>query len=99
MKAPSNKHASSTDSLLAPRAAWEAARAAEDAGRRETALAWYGRASLGGEDAAAARFRAGLLHFAAGRAGSTTVVAMTFDELLAGAEEVFVGEVVSQRSA
>lgn len=58
------------DTLLAPRAAWEAARAAEDAGRRETALAWYGRASQGGEDAAAARFRAGLLHFAAGRADS-----------------------------
>jgi hypothetical protein len=35
---------------------------------------------------------------AAGRAGSTTVVAMTFDELLAGAEEVFVGQVVDLRS-
>jgi hypothetical protein len=36
---------------------------------------------------------------AAGRANSTTVIAMTFDELLADAEEVFVGQVVDQRSA
>jgi hypothetical protein len=35
---------------------------------------------------------------APGRANSTTVVAMTFDELLAGAEDVFLGQVVDQRS-
>ena len=35
---------------------------------------------------------------AAGQAGSTTVVSMTFDELLAGAEEAFLGQVVDQRS-
>jgi soluble lytic murein transglycosylase len=58
------------DSVLAPLAAWEAARAAEDAGRRETALAWYARASRAGAHAADARFRAGLLHFASGRADS-----------------------------
>ena len=33
-----------------------------------------------------------------GRAAPTTVVALTFDELLAGADEVFIGQVVGQRS-
>lgn len=60
----------SADSAMAPAAAWEAARTAEDAGRGEVALTWYGLASLRGERAMDARFRAGLLHFAAGRADS-----------------------------
>jgi hypothetical protein len=33
-----------------------------------------------------------------GRATPTTVVALTFDEVLAGADEVFIGQVVDQRS-
>ena len=56
---------------LGESASWEAGRTAEDAGRREEALAWYVRTrGYEGRRSAEAGFRAGLMHLALGRADS-----------------------------
>jgi soluble lytic murein transglycosylase len=57
------------DSLL-PSAGWAAGRAAEDAGRWDESLRWYGRIPRETEDGEQAAFRAGLLHLALGRPDS-----------------------------
>jgi len=61
------------DSSARPAVDWEAGRTAEDAGRWEEAIGWYTRAAaVAGRRAGDARFRAGLLWFALGRADSAS---------------------------
>ncbi len=55
---------------LRPRLGWEAGRTAEDAGRWEESLRWYGRVPRAAARGREARFRSGLLHFALGRTDS-----------------------------
>lgn len=58
------------DDSLAAALSWEAGRAAEDAGRWDESLRWYGRVPREARRGREAGFRAGLLHLALGRPDS-----------------------------